>query len=225
MDLPHLVGQALCHQMPERSFFIDGHQLCVCSRCTGIYWGALAGWLHLIFRRRLNATAWPMAANRWIILIFMGFMPLDAMAGLLFGHDSGNAFRFLVGVGFGYGALLFLQPFVARRLQPSKSVASFSDRYDWMLWVVLVILTNLFFWPEIGIESYRIYTAVTLAGVLVLITQPNLLIITYLIFPQTCFNNDKLKSCLIAGGIVLTVFELAFFHVHRYLITTFGEFL
>src|SRR6185295_19740317 len=29
----------LCHQLPERSFFIDGYKLAVCSRCTGIYAG------------------------------------------------------------------------------------------------------------------------------------------------------------------------------------------
>ncbi|HJU91316.1 MAG TPA: DUF2085 domain-containing protein [Pyrinomonadaceae bacterium] len=28
-----------CHQLPERSYFIDGNQLAVCSRCTGIYAG------------------------------------------------------------------------------------------------------------------------------------------------------------------------------------------
>ena len=29
----------LCHQLPERSYFIDGHKLAVCSRCTGVYAG------------------------------------------------------------------------------------------------------------------------------------------------------------------------------------------
>jgi len=29
----------LCHQRPDRSFFIDGHKFGVCSRCTGIYFG------------------------------------------------------------------------------------------------------------------------------------------------------------------------------------------
>ena len=34
------VGQFICHQRPERSFFIGGQQLPVCARCTGLYLGA-----------------------------------------------------------------------------------------------------------------------------------------------------------------------------------------
>src|SRR5689334_23996230 len=31
--------KTLCHQLPERSFFIAGHQFAVCARCTGLYGG------------------------------------------------------------------------------------------------------------------------------------------------------------------------------------------
>jgi len=31
------VGSLICHQRPDRSFFVDGHQLPVCARCTGLY--------------------------------------------------------------------------------------------------------------------------------------------------------------------------------------------
>jgi len=34
------VGRFICHQRPERSFFITGQQMAVCARCTGLYVGA-----------------------------------------------------------------------------------------------------------------------------------------------------------------------------------------
>jgi hypothetical protein len=37
------VGGIICHQLPERSFAIDGRQLPVCGRCLGLYAGAAAG--------------------------------------------------------------------------------------------------------------------------------------------------------------------------------------
>ena len=45
----------LCHQLPERSYFIDGHQLAVCSRCTGLYGGfALTLLLYPLIRSLRN---------------------------------------------------------------------------------------------------------------------------------------------------------------------------
>ena len=37
------IGAVICHQRPDRSFFIDGHQLPVCARCTGLYLSGLIG--------------------------------------------------------------------------------------------------------------------------------------------------------------------------------------
>src|SRR6266545_3773976 len=34
------IGRYICHQRPDRSFFIHGHQMAVCARCTGLYVGA-----------------------------------------------------------------------------------------------------------------------------------------------------------------------------------------
>jgi len=44
----YLVGSFLCHQRPERSFFLWGSQMPVCARCAGIYAGAA-----------IAAMAWP----------------------------------------------------------------------------------------------------------------------------------------------------------------------
>ncbi|HEX7283845.1 MAG TPA: DUF2085 domain-containing protein [Vicinamibacterales bacterium] len=43
LEFAYAAGAVVCHQIPERSFFVDGWQLPVCARCTGLYLGALAG--------------------------------------------------------------------------------------------------------------------------------------------------------------------------------------
>ena len=35
----------ICHQIPERSFHVEGEQFGVCSRCFGVYFGLLFGFV------------------------------------------------------------------------------------------------------------------------------------------------------------------------------------
>jgi uncharacterized membrane protein len=39
----YAAASLLCHQRPERSFYLGAYQLPVCARCLGIYAGAAAG--------------------------------------------------------------------------------------------------------------------------------------------------------------------------------------
>ena len=62
--------QPVCHQIPDRSFAIDGIVLPVCHRCTGLYTGAwlsifLYPWLHRALNTRLPLRT----------LFFLGIAP------------------------------------------------------------------------------------------------------------------------------------------------------
>lgn len=46
------IGSLVCHQLPERSYFLWQAQLPVCARCTGIYCGAAAGAVAAALRRQ-----------------------------------------------------------------------------------------------------------------------------------------------------------------------------
>src|SRR5262245_30156247 len=39
----YAAGSFICHQIPERSFHLDGIQLPVCARCFGLYGGGALG--------------------------------------------------------------------------------------------------------------------------------------------------------------------------------------
>ena len=41
----YAAGSLICHQLPDRSFFLDGRQLPLCARCTGLYLAGAAGGL------------------------------------------------------------------------------------------------------------------------------------------------------------------------------------
>ena len=57
---------SLCHQLPERSFFVGGHQVCYCHRCTALYTTvAMAGLLYGLIRWRVPL---PTRALLWVTL-------------------------------------------------------------------------------------------------------------------------------------------------------------
>jgi uncharacterized membrane protein len=77
-----LVGYAICHQIPERSFHIHGEQLPLCARCTGIYMGAMTGFTLMWLMGRKRAASLPPTR---ITLVFVGFI-------LLLGIDGINSY-------------------------------------------------------------------------------------------------------------------------------------
>ena len=97
-------GSFICHQRPERSFFINGHQLAVCARCTGLYAGsALAAPVALIAasslagaraRRILIAAAAPTAIT-WS-LEFAGVAAFSNMTRFIAALPLGFAAAWLV---------------------------------------------------------------------------------------------------------------------------------
>ncbi len=74
-----LVGYAICHQIPERSFHIAGHQLPLCARCTGIYMGAMVGFTLMRLWGRQRAAGLPPVP---ITLTLIGFIVMLGIDGL-----------------------------------------------------------------------------------------------------------------------------------------------
>jgi uncharacterized membrane protein len=54
-----------CHQIQERSFYLDGHPLAVCARCAGIYFGFAAGVVFYPLVRSLRRSDAP--ARKWLL--------------------------------------------------------------------------------------------------------------------------------------------------------------
>src|SRR5438876_12182221 len=72
------MGFGVCHQIPSHSYFIAGHQLPVCARCSGIYLGSLASIGLLVLLRR-RASRLPASQMLAILAVFFGAMVLDGI--------------------------------------------------------------------------------------------------------------------------------------------------
>jgi uncharacterized membrane protein len=94
----YMIGGAICHQRDERSFHLWAHQMPVCARCAGIYFGAALAAIAVGaggFRR------WRGPSPR----VALGAAAIPALATLAFewgiGITPGNALRAATGVVLG----------------------------------------------------------------------------------------------------------------------------
>ncbi|HIP16777.1 MAG TPA: DUF2085 domain-containing protein [Methanothermococcus okinawensis] len=97
----------ICHQMPERSYYIFNHKMAVCARCFGIYTGILFGMLIYPIVWGLNNFKTP---NRWYLILALIPMGIDGTTQLIGLRESFNELRFITGFLGGFVALFYILP-------------------------------------------------------------------------------------------------------------------
>ena len=97
----------VCHQLPERSYFIDGHKLAVCSRCTGLYAGFAFTLLIYPLLRSLRTATTPRP-----IYLLLAVIPLGIDFSLTFFGvwENTHTTRLLTGALLGSVAVFYVMP-------------------------------------------------------------------------------------------------------------------
>ena len=96
-----------CHQRPDRSYFIEGHKLAVCSRCTGLYAGfAITLLVYPLIRSLRNNIAPPR------IYLILAAIPLGIDFSLTFFGiwENTHTSRLLTGALLGSVAVFYVMP-------------------------------------------------------------------------------------------------------------------
>lgn len=121
----------LCHQKPERSFFIAGHQVAFCHRCAAMYTAiALAGLLFGLLRQHLRPSSLRLAGLLMLpILIDGGTHMIDDLFGLQL-RGGGDAIgtpnfwlRIVTGALVGVVVLIAVYPRIERDLTHEFGIA------------------------------------------------------------------------------------------------------
>ena len=94
----------LCHRIPERSFFIKGHQFPVCARCTGFYTGLVVYLIVKFFYR-------PPYDFRMLLISMVLMIPVavDGLTQYFGPRESTNNLRFATGFVGGVGLIIFFK--------------------------------------------------------------------------------------------------------------------
>jgi uncharacterized membrane protein len=97
----------VCHQIPERAFYLEGHPFAVCARCTGIYFGFAAGLLIYPLVRSLARADTP--KRRWLLLAAAPALS-DFALGLSGVVENTHFTRSLTGALLGAVAAFYVMP-------------------------------------------------------------------------------------------------------------------
>lgn len=130
----YLFGDIWCHQMKERTIFINGNQMAVCARCFGFFTGVSIGIILSIVRgihvdRNVH--------KKILGAIFIGYTPLiiDYFGNLIGFWNSINSVRLITGAiagsstGIILGALIdVISLYVDMKRGKIKAFASLNER-------------------------------------------------------------------------------------------------
>lgn len=97
----------VCHQIPERAFYLEGHPFAVCARCTGIYFGFAAGLLLYPLVRSLRRGDAP--ARKWL-LVALAPTALDFALGFSGIWENTSWSRFVTGALLGAVVAFYVVP-------------------------------------------------------------------------------------------------------------------
>lgn len=116
----------LCHQIPDRSFHLLGHQFAVCSRCSGVYFGLLAGVLLYPLLQKLEEIE-PLPR----VWLFLALIPIgtDWSLGVMGIWENTHLSRFATGLILGIACAIYIIPAIVeitRNSQFGRIFAKFS---------------------------------------------------------------------------------------------------
>jgi uncharacterized membrane protein len=99
--------KAVCHQMPERAYWLAGHPLAVCARCSGIYAGFAVAVLFYPLVRGVRRMDTP--RREWLVLALVP-MAFDFTLGITGLWANTHSSRFATGAWFGAWAAFYVVP-------------------------------------------------------------------------------------------------------------------
>jgi uncharacterized membrane protein len=180
-----VVGYAICHRIPERSFHLAGRPLPLCARCTGTYLGALTGFVAMWALGHRQASNLPPTR---VIVLLVGFIASMGIDGL--------------------NSYLSFFPNAPHLYEPSNLLRLATGTLNGLALSIIVLpVFNFTLWREINprrsIRNLReLAVAVALAAVMVLTVQTEL---DFLLYPLAIMSTLSVLIMLTAVNTMIVL--------------------
>jgi uncharacterized membrane protein len=182
------VGAAICHRITDRSFSINGRQLPLCARCTGMYLGVLLTFVVLGLAGRWRRGDMPPLPVLLTLVGFIGIMGVDGLNSYShffpnFPHvyQPRNWLRLVTGMGAGLAMGLMVSSALAQTLwrHPERRPGIGSGRE--LLGLVLVAGTAVALLLSNQPAILYVLALASAAGVLAIVTAINAVLLLMIV--------------------------------------------
>lgn len=219
------IGYAVCHRIEIRSFHIDHRQLPLCSRCSGMFLGAVVGLVYQAgFARRRTGTP------PWYILICFGFLAaafaidginsyLQLFPGAPSLYEPNNRLRLITGTGMGFAISAALYPAFNQTIWAVwDKRPAFSGWSSFFGLIGLGILLDLLVLSENTLVLYPL-ALVSSAGVLILLVTIYSMVWVMLFKIDNTIQSIKQLATPLVGGLLLALLQISLFNLVRFYLT------
>lgn len=157
------IGSLVCHQLTERTIFIDGILLPMCARDTGIYLGIFIALAFLVVRGKFKADTVPSTGISVFLAILMIPMMVDAVTSYASIRQTDNIIRLVTGIFFGMSLVLFLFPAANFKINEPGRIKVIDGWVDVILLAVInVLLCTVIL--KFNIMSWTVLSTASLIG-------------------------------------------------------------
>jgi uncharacterized membrane protein len=218
------IAYAVCHRIPSRSFFIGDRPIPLCARCSGMYLGALLGFLYqLRFGKRGRMPALKMYAVFGVLLLaftidgvnsYLRFFPNAPSL-----YEPQNLFRLVTGTGIGLGIAAVLLPTFNQSVWvdwiPQRALSS------WRQLAELLVLSALLVVLILSENPLALYPLAILGSltVLLVLTLVYTVIWTMLLQQENRFRTLRELRPLLLAGFTTAMLQIAIMDGGRFLLT------
>jgi uncharacterized membrane protein len=225
-----VVGYAICHRMPDRSFWLGDRPFPLCARCTGTFLGAIVGLAAMLLGRRHRASHLPPVPVLAVLVLFValwGFDGLNSYVTLFPGapnlYEPRNWLRLTTGLLNGLALISLVFPIFNFTLwrEPTQERVI---RNVWELVAVLPVVALLVWVLQTGVEVLLYPLAILSSlGVVTLLVLINSLIATVMLGREGYAATWLQALPSLVVGAALAILQMtAMVLVRAYLTTELG---
>jgi len=220
------VGYAVCHRITSHSFVINGRQLPLCARCTGMYLGVALTFLVFWLSGRLRWSELPPLPVLLALIGFIGLMGIDGINS--YSHFFPNAphlyeprnwLRLLTGMGTGLAMGTFIFPALAQTLwrQPvwRAPIGDFRELAELMAVGGTAVLLLLSSQPAIA----YVLALVSVAGLLLILTAINAVLLLTLLKRDGRATRGWETAVPLLISFILVLIEVSAISITRFNLT------